>query len=50
MLYVGLAVFGHFGASGPPLNQYGYDWAHPTSLFAVFLLIVHAEVAPGPFL
>ena len=42
--------FGRFGALGPPLSQYGYCWAYPTSPYAIFLLIVHAQVAPGPFL
>ena len=50
MWHVSLAIFGRFGALGPPLSQYGYRWAYPTSPYAVFLLIVHAQVAPGPFL
>ena len=50
MWHISLTIFAHLGALGPPLSQYGYRWAYPTSPYAVFLLIVHAQVAPGPFL
>ena len=45
---VSLAIFCHFGASGAPSSQYGYRWAHPTSPYAVFLLIIGAQLATDP--
>ena len=45
---VSLAIFCHFEASGAPSSQYGYRWAHPTSPYAVFLLIIGAQLATDP--